>query len=182
MRHKNDISSIHQGFVVVCIDNRGSLHRGAGWEAYLKGRSPNKKPENHGNAWKSENKAKHISFLLAGWARSSWPTRWRFSTGLPLSLATSTLPGVKVEQQCVCARYISPSWDSITTTISGLVSTVGRTAATSVWWGSYNIPPSSRYEPCNKQLTWETKYSSGLDPHFLLMKGKIRKYNQLKLI
>jgi len=27
-----------QGFVVVCIDNRGSLHRGAGWEAYLKGR------------------------------------------------------------------------------------------------------------------------------------------------
>ena len=102
MRHKNDISSIHQGFVVVCIDNRGSLHRGAGWEAYLKGRSPNKKPENHGKAWKSENKAKHISFLLAGWARSSSPTRWRFSTGLPLSLATSTSPGVKVEQQCVC--------------------------------------------------------------------------------
>ena len=27
-----------QGFVVVCIDNRGSLHRGAGWEAYLRGR------------------------------------------------------------------------------------------------------------------------------------------------
>ena len=106
MRHKNDISSIHQGFVVVCIDNRGSLHRGAGWEAYLKGRSPNKKPENHENAWINEDKAKHISFLLAGWARSSSPTRWRFSTGLPLSLATSTSPGVKVEQQCVCKIHL----------------------------------------------------------------------------
>ena len=30
-----------QGFVVVCIDNRGSLHRGAGWEAYLRGRFSN---------------------------------------------------------------------------------------------------------------------------------------------
>lgn len=27
-----------QGFVVVCIDNRGSLHRGAAWEAWLRGR------------------------------------------------------------------------------------------------------------------------------------------------
>ena len=27
-----------QGFVVVCIDNRGSLHRGAAWEAYLRGK------------------------------------------------------------------------------------------------------------------------------------------------
>ena len=27
-----------QGYAVVCIDNRGSLHRGAAWEAWLRGR------------------------------------------------------------------------------------------------------------------------------------------------
>lgn len=27
-----------QGYVVVCIDNRGSLHRGVAWEAYLRGK------------------------------------------------------------------------------------------------------------------------------------------------
>ena len=27
-----------QGYAVVCVDNRGSLHRGAAWEAWLRGR------------------------------------------------------------------------------------------------------------------------------------------------
>ena len=27
-----------QGYVVVCIDNRGSLHRGVAWEACLRGK------------------------------------------------------------------------------------------------------------------------------------------------
>ena len=178
MRHKNDISSIHQGFVVVCIDNRGSLHRGAGWEAYLKGRSPNKKPENHENAWKSENKAKHISFLLAGWARSSSPTRWRFSTGLPLSLATSTSPGVKVEQQDTSPLHgtqwprQSQGWYPRLVVRRLPQSDGARTI--SRWVQGMNHAINNKLGKSNIHQNWILI--------FLIMKGKIRKYNQIKLI